>query len=74
MKLSKRDTITVATIISDKANAMHNTGGMWHQSGTRSLSCVDMGKIANKILKSVSPNDKFVFKWEKASPVKKQLK
>lgn len=64
MNISKRDTITVAKIIGAKANEMHKMGSSWKQ-GNRYLSCVDMGKIANKILKSVSPNEQFVFVWDK---------
>lgn len=64
IKLSKRDLRTVAHIIGSKANEMHKKGANWMQ-GERYLSCVQMGKIANKILKSVSPNEKFVFKWDK---------
>jgi len=64
MQLSKKDTITVATIIGSKANEMHKKGSTWKQ-GNKYLSCVDMGKIANKILKSVSPDEQFVFTWEK---------
>lgn len=73
MSISKRDTKTVAVIIGAKANEMHKKGSTWKQ-GSKYLSCVDMGKIANKLLKSVSPDEQFVFMWEnktkKAKPNK----
>lgn len=64
MNISKKDTRTIANIVAIKANEMHKKGSTWKQ-GNKYLSCVEMGKIANKILKSVSPDEEFVFTWQK---------
>jgi len=69
MNLSKRDTKTVATIIGGKANEMYKKGSNWRQ-GNKQLTCVDMGRIANKILKSVCPDEQFVFVWDKTKKKK----
>lgn len=46
--LSKKDISTVSRIVCEKAMEMHKKGVLWHR-GNETLSCVDMGKIANKI-------------------------
>lgn len=61
---SKADAMTVAKIVGTKANEMYKRGSKWARKGAKDLSCVDMGKLANSILKQVSKDEFFVFKWE----------
>lgn len=50
VKLSLKDISTIGVIVAEKAMEMYKKGGMWHRDG-KYLSCVDIGKIANRILK-----------------------
>jgi len=70
MKINKRDYQTIATIVAQKAELMHKRGALWMQ-GRKMLTCVQVGKMANELLKlSTSANQKFQFSWEK-KPLKK---
>jgi len=71
VKISKKDMRTVANIVAIRANEMYRKGSQWKQVGNKYLSCVDMGKIANKLLKSVMPEEEFVFNWQKNKKSKK---
>jgi hypothetical protein len=71
VKISKKDMRTVANIVAIRANEMYRKGSQWKQAGNKYLSCVDMGKIANKLLKSVMPEEEFVFNWQKNKKSKK---
>ena len=70
--LSKKDIETVSTIIAEKAMEMHKKGAMWNR-GEEYLSCVDMGKMANKIRKSTGNYFDFesVFGGKKKKSTKK---
>lgn len=46
--LSKKDLITVSKIVAEKAMQMHKRGAEWARGDER-LSCVDMGKLSNRI-------------------------
>jgi hypothetical protein len=61
--LSKKDISTVSRIVAEKAMEMHKKGAMWHR-GEEMLSCVDIGKIANKVSKPLGSRYDFdsVFK------------
>lgn len=50
LKLSKKDLRTVSKIVANKAIEMRKRGAVWAR-GEERLSCVEMGKLANKILK-----------------------
>lgn len=50
LKLSDKDIRTIAKIVTEKAVEMNKRGCRWIR-GNESLTCIGMGKIANKILK-----------------------
>lgn len=50
VNLTRKDINTIAKIVAEKAMEMHKRGSMWKR-GEEELSCVDMGDIANKVLK-----------------------
>jgi len=52
LKLSAKDIGTISKIVAEKAMEMHKRGSLWARGNER-LSCMDMGKIANKLLKPV---------------------
>lgn len=68
MRISKRDMRTAAIIVGSKAKEMNQKGASWKQ-GRRYLTCIDIGKIANKMLSSVSPHEQFIFPWDKKKSV-----
>jgi len=50
IKLSQKDIRTVAKIVAEKAVEMNKKGATWRR-GEEYLSCVEIGGIANKLLK-----------------------
>lgn len=66
INLSKADLETIGIIVAAKSMEMYKKGASWHRNG-KYLSCVDMVKIANKIVKplGVKYDESFI-------PAKKQ--
>lgn len=71
VKLSAKDTQTVARIIAEKAVEMNKKGAMWMR-GDEELSCLDMGKISNKFQSKLGSEYDFkTFFSNKSKPTKK---
>lgn len=71
VELSKKDISTVSRLVAEKAMEMHKKGAMWMRGGEE-LSCVDMGNIANKILKPTGQKFDFDYFFNKKKVAKKK--
>ncbi len=60
IELSKEDLQTISTMIAEKAMQMKKKRQTWMR-GTKFLSCVDIGKIANKLQKPLGSQWDFKF-------------
>ncbi len=70
MRISKKDYGTAAKIVAAKAIEMHKKGANWRR-GNQFLTCVDIGKIADKLLQLSEPESKFSYPWDKKPQMKK---
>ena len=58
MRISKKDYGTAAKIVAAKAIEMHKKGANWRR-GNQFLTCVDIGKIADKLFSFLNQNQSF---------------
>lgn len=72
IELSKKDLQTISTIIAAKASVMHKKGQTWRR-GNEFLSCIDIGKLANKLQKPLGSQWDFVAKFKSSSKKKTNL-
>jgi hypothetical protein len=66
VELSKKDLKTISMIVAEKAVQMKKKGQLWMR-GNEHLSCVDIGKIANKLQKPLGSQ------WDFKSKIKNKI-
>lgn len=73
VKLTAKDISTVSRLVAEKAMEMHKKGAMWMR-GNEELSCVDMGNLANKVLKPTGQKFDWDAVWNPKKKIKKSAK
>lgn len=72
INLSRADARMVASMVAGKAVEIHKKGAMWRTSkGDKHTykSCIEVGKVADKILRQTNTGEKFAFPWEQKKKV-----